>query len=323
MRYLHDVMERFGLSDSYCLFDRASREALGGISHAEALRRLRSAPLLLNVMGYLDDEELLAAAPFRVFLDIDPGFPQLWRELGLHDAFAGHDAFVTVGGNMGRAGCTVPTCGLSWITTRPPVVLEHWPVADSPPARRFTSVGAWRGPYGPIEHDGRLYGLRVHEFRRFAGLPGLVAADFELALDIDPAEERDLDLLRTHGWHLVDPASVACTPASYREYIAGSTAELMVAKGMYVESGSGWFSDRSACYLASGRPALVQDTGLAGLYPVGEGLLAFGTLDDAVAGAEEIVAHYQRHAQAARAIAEELFDSDRVLGTLLAALGVP
>jgi hypothetical protein len=322
VRYLRAVMEEFELGDSYCLLDRSRGAPVAGVSRAEALRRVGDAALLVNVMGYLDDEELLGAASLRVYLDIDPGFPQMWRELGLHDAFAGHDAFVTVGERLGQADCTVPTCGLSWIGTRQPIVLDRWPAMAENGPRRFTSIGAWRGQYGPVDYAGKTYGLRVHEFRRFFDLPAAVDAGFELALDIDAAEGRDLELLHEHGWQLVRPAAVAATPEEYRSYVAGSSAELMVAKGMYVQSRSGWFSDRSICYLASGRPVLAQDTGLEGLYPLGAGLLTFRTLEEAKAGAEEILGDYHRHARAAREIAEEMFDSDRVLSELLSRLGV-
>jgi len=273
------------------------------------------------VMGYLDDEDLLAACPRRVFLDIDPGFGQMWRALGLHDAFAGHDDHVTLGERIGSPDCSVPDCGLRWIPTRPPVVLDLWPYRR-PGGSRFTSVATWRGANAPVEYEGRTYGLRVHEFRRFAALPRLTGQPFELALSIDPGETRDLDLLAKNGWALVDPRTVAADPWGYRSYIASSKAELMVAKNMYVETRSGWFSDRSACYLASGRPVLAQDTGFAGLYPLGNGLLTFRTLEDAVAGVEEIGAAYRRHARAARELAEEELASDRVLGRLLDALAV-
>jgi hypothetical protein len=257
-----------------------------------------------------------------VFLDIDPGFGQMWRELGLADVFAGHDVHVTIGENVGRAECTVPTCGIAWLTTRQPVVLSHWPMQRSTGAR-FTSVCSWRGAYDPVELGGTRYGLRVHEFRRFAPLPRETEESFELALDIHPAETSDLQLLERTGWRLADPAAVAGDPRSYRTYVQASKAELMVAKNMYVETRSGWFSDRSICYLASGRPVVAQDTGLAGLLPAGDGLVTFTTLGEAREAVGSIGGDYARHARAARAIAEEYFDSDKVLGRLsdLAAAG--
>jgi hypothetical protein len=320
LRYLMRVMDGFGLGDDWVLlFDRA-REVVG-VDRQEATSRLRRSAFLLNVMGFLDHPELLAAARRRVFLDIDPGFGQMWREVGLQHPLGDHDDYVTIAENIGRPDCAVPTGGISWITTKQPVVLDEWTLVQRR-AERFTSVGAWRGPFEPVEYAGRTYGLRVHEFRRFLELPRRTGVTFELALDIDEAEVDDLRRLREAGWMLVDPRTVAADPWRYRDYVRSSMAELMVAKNMYVQSRSGWFSDRSICYLASGRPVLAQDTGLDSLVPTGEGLISFVTPDEAVAGVDAITGNYNRHACAARAIAEEHFASDRVLTRLLDRLGV-
>jgi hypothetical protein len=320
--WLRSVLKRYGLDGAFSLLDRDTGAAADGLPREEVLRRARASTFLLNVMGYLDDEEILAVVPRRVFLDIDPGFGQMWRELGLVDLFSGHDDFVTVGGRVGESDCAIPTAGLTWLRTRPPVVLEHWPQRRDSGSGAFTSVVSWRGPFAPIEYEGTTYGVRAHELRKFAELPRRSGRTFELALDIHPDETRDLTLLEENGWDLVDPAEVAGDPDRYRDYVSRSLAELMIAKGLYVETRSGWFSDRSACYLASGRPVLAQDTGLEGLLPVGEGLLTFRTLDEAVVGVEAICGDYERHAAGARRIAEEHFDSDKVLSRLLAALGV-
>jgi Glycosyl transferases group 1 len=253
-----------------------------------------------------------------VFLDIDPGFGQMWQALGQHAAFRGHDAYVTIAENMGKPDCAIPTCGLEWITTRQPVVLDEWP-ATPPPSPRdaaITSVATWRGAYGAIVHQDTTYGLRVHEFRRFATLPALTGNRFELALDIHAADARDIDMLSSNGWSLVEPRAVAGDPWRYRDYIHRSAAELMIAKGMYVKTGSGWFSDRSTCYLASGRPVLAQDTGLANLLPTGDGLLTFSSVEEAAEATRAVDRDYERHAQAARRVAEECFDSSRVLSDL-------
>jgi hypothetical protein len=142
-------------------------------------------------------------------------------------------------------------------------------------------------------------------------------------LNIHPADKKDFDSLRGHGWHIVDPKDVAADPSAFRRYVQTSAAEFSVAQGIYVETQSGWFSDRTVCYLASGKPVLVQDTGFSRNYPVGEGLVAFRTLDEAVAGAEQIVRDYDRHCRAARALAEGYFDSNKVLGRLLDEVGLP
>jgi hypothetical protein len=334
------VVQYAGLQDSYALL-LDDGETIG-MTRRELICAIKAAPCLIDVMGFLADDELLAAAQTRVFLDVDPGFPQLWRQLGQADLFGAHDRHVTLGANIGRPGCGIPDCGVDWIATRPPIVLDRCgaPPSSPPPrapvaavARRapisscapsmprapftFTSVGTWRGPYDPVEHDGRTLGLRVHEFRKFASLPRQVEACFRLALDIDPADHRDADLLRENGWQLQEPRTLAGTPEAYRRFIADSAAEIAIAKNMYVATDSGWFSDRSACFLASGRPVLCQDTGFGEPLPRDEGIVAFASLEQAAEGARRITGEWRAHARAAREIAAELFDSRKVLGELL------
>jgi hypothetical protein len=320
LRYFLRIAKSFGFASSFALLGGDGQTI--GLSRARVLERVRRSAALVNIMGYLADDEVLACARRRVFLDIDPGVGQMWRALGLADVFSGHDTFVTIGENIGRAGSSIPSCGLPWVTSRQPVVLDHWPLTPLQAESRFTSIATWRGTYGPIEYDGRTYGQRVHEFRRFAAVPQLTGRGFDLALDIDASEQRDLAMLRENGWTVKHPRSVVASPAAYRRFIQRSKAEFMVAKNIVVDTRSGWFSDRSICYLASGRPVLVQDTGLEELYPVGKGLLTFTTLDEAVDRVEEIEGNYDRHARAARDIAEESFDSDKVLGRLLCTTGI-
>ncbi len=317
LAYLAEEMERFGLADCWTVL--LPNGAAAGLPRAEVERRLASSDLLLNVMGYLDDEDLLAAAPLRVFLDVDPGFGQMWRELLLADLFAGHDRFVSVGLNVGRADCGVPGCGLSWIPTLPPVALDHWPVVEGGTA--FTSVASWRGPYDPVEYEGRTYGLRAHEFRRFLALPERTPAEFRIAMSIGSADVFDRRRLSASGWALLDPVAIAGDPAAYNRFIQGSGAEFTVAKGMYVDTRSGWFSDRSACYLASGKPVVAQETGFSSHLPTGEGLISFATLEEAIGAVEEAQSDLGRHGRAAREIAEEHLDATRVLGRLVDELG--
>jgi hypothetical protein len=313
-----EAMECVGLADSCALLLEEGETV--GLSRAEALRRIAAAPAILNVMGFLDDEELLGAAASRVFVDVDPGFAQVWSELGLADLLAGHDAFVSVGANIGREGCGIPTCGRDWIPIRPPVSLDRWPAVPRA-SMTFRSVGSWRGPYDPVEYGGKRLGLRAHELRRFAELPARTDVELELALDIDPSDRDDEELLRRHGWRLTDPRAAAGSLAAYREFVAAAGAEISIAKNAYVETGSGWFSDRSACFLASARPVLAQDTGLGDALPAGEGLLLFDTLEEAAEGAERIVAEWPRHSAAARELAEQAFDARKVIGGLLDELG--
>jgi hypothetical protein len=293
-----------------------------GLDRNRVRQLLDHSPLLLNVNGFISDSDLLGRVSRRVYLDIDPGFGHIWQETGLYCMFHDHDRYVTVGRNIGKPDCDIPTCGIDWLTIPPPVVLDYWPVNRTGLERNFTTVASWRSSLHPVTFNGRMYGLRSRELRKFAQLPRLTGETLEIALRIDPLEVEDRELLAQNGWILSDPNVVAADPWSYREYIQHSKAELMVAKNIYVEMHSGWFSDRSVCYLASGKPVLAQDTGLAGLYPLGEGLLSFATLDQARAGIESITSDYERHAHAARTLAEQCFDSDKVLGELLTAVGL-
>jgi hypothetical protein len=320
LAYFEEVTEQFGLSGSAALIYEDG-EKIHGLTYAELLDVAEAADLLVNITGHLTLEPLRRRLRRKAYVDLDPGFTQFWHAAG--DAGArldGHDFYFTVGENVGTPVCPIPTGGIRWCPVRQPVVLDHWPVSEE--GDRFTTVATWRGPYGPVQHGGKTFGLKVHEFRKFIELPERVPQTFEVALDIHPAEEKDLNLLRDHGWRLVDPRVTAPDPATFRRYVQGSGAEFSVAQGVYVETESGWFSDRTVRYLASGKPALVQDTGFGRNYPVGEGLLAFRTLEQAVAGVERITRDYERHCRAARALAEGYFDSEKVLGRFVEEVGV-
>jgi glycosyltransferase involved in cell wall biosynthesis len=184
----------------------------------------------------------------------------------------------------------------------------------------FTTVANWRG-YGSVVWKGRRYGQKAHSLRKLVALPERVNEGFVLALAIHPAEKEDLAILRRCGWELTDPRKVAGLPQRYADFVRGSKGELGIAKEGYVESRCGWFSDRSACYLASGRPVVAQDTGFPRHLPVGEGLIPFSSTEEAAAAIETVASDYGRHAKAARALAESFFDSKTVLGRLLEQVG--
>jgi hypothetical protein len=308
--------------------DRAALVAVGagrtlGPSFAELRRFAEEADLLLNVSGMLREEQLLDPIAVRAFLDLDPGFNQAWAASGEDIGIALHTHCVTVGQSLGRPDCPIPTCGRDWIATLPPVALDRWPVAQEAPAwEAFTSVGHWRS-YGSIEHEGVRYGQRAHSLRGLIELPRASDASFRLALGIHPDESRDLAALRANGWELLDPRQVASSPEAYADFIRGSMAELSVAKSGYVASRSGWFSDRSACYLASGRPVVAQETGFGAFLPTGEGLLAFTTTAEAADASRKVMSDPKRHGAAARVLAEEFFDARKVLPRLLERLSGP
>src|SRR5581483_5421558 len=292
-----------------------------GLPYSRLLAAARQAELLVNCSGLLRDPALVADIPLRVYLDMDPAFTQLWHAAeGIDMRFDGHNRFVTVGLAVGQPDCPVPTCGLDWITTPPPIVLDAWPVAERIHYPGLTTVANWRG-YGSVDQGGVFYGQKVHSLRPLMELPARTDVPFLLALAIHPREERDLAALRAHGWRLLDPAAVADTPARYRSFVQGSWAEFGVAKSGYVAARCGWFSDRSVCYLASGRPVLAQETGFSRFLPTGEGLLPFQTAEEVLAAIELLRHDYARHARAARALAEACFASDQVLDQLLRRLG--
>ena len=320
-RYFMDMSERFDLVDRTALVLQGSRETVG-LSYANLLKAATSADVLVNIAGMLTDDRLLESIPCRVYLDLDPAFTQLWHAVqGIDMGFQHHTDFATIGPAIGTAECEVPSCGLDWIATWQPVVLERWPVANGTHGGALTTVANWRG-YGSIEHAGVSYGQKVHAWRAFMTLPTRTNQRIVVALGIDSGDVRDLEALAANGWELVDPAHVAATPDAYQGFIQGSKAEIGIAKSGYVASRTGWVSDRSICYLASGRPVLAQETGFSRFLPTGEGLLPFETLDQALDGIARFDADYARHARAARALAETYFDSDKVLSRLLARLGL-
>jgi hypothetical protein len=314
------VTERFGLAGRAVLLQGG--DSIVGTPVEDLLAVAPDADLV-NISGHLALRRLFAAFRRRVMVDIDPGFTQFWHAEGLKGGnVEGHDAYFTIGERIGSDDCPIPTAGIEWRPVRQPVVLEDWPLAEVGEGDRFTTIATWRGPFGPVEHGGRRYGLKVHEFRKFVELPRRSPQRFEIALDYHAADEGDVDALREHGWAIADPQVVAGDPDAMRAYVQGSSAEFSAAQGMYVDTACGWFSDRSVRYLASGKPVLVQDTGFSHSLPVGEGLLAFSTIDEAVAGAAEITSRYPEHCAAARKLAEEHFGSERVLGPFCEQAGI-
>jgi hypothetical protein len=317
LEYFNRVTRMFNLQDHAALVldDGAGARGMG---IRDLLDRVEDAELLVNISGHLTWPELLRRCRRKAFVDLDPGFTQLWHASGDSGArLAGHDCYFTVGENIGTPRCSIPTAGLRWQPVRQPVVLDDWPVTATDSPDRFTTVASWRGAYGPVAHDGMTLGPKAHEFRRFAPLPLRSPQTFEIALDIHPADARDLANLIEHGWHVVDPKQSAGDPEAFRRYVQTSGAECSVAQGVYVHTQSGWFSDRTVRYLASGKPALVQDTGFSRRYLAGDGLVPFTTIDEAGQGAARIARDYEAHAKAAREIAETWFDSNIVLNEFL------
>lgn len=315
-------MQRFGLTKRCALLCDDEDRAFG-VPVSELTEVAREAEALINISGHLTARELLSGFKRKVYIDLDPGFTQIWEVTGIPGArLEGHDFFFTIGENIGQRDCLIPSAGYEWRAIRQPVVLDLWPVTKSTPHTPFRTIASWRGPYGSLEYAGRRFGLKAHEWRKFIELPRRSPHDFEIALDIHPADQKDLEALRINNWKILDPRSVAGELDAVQKFVEGSLAEFSVAQGVYVGTNSGWVSDRTVCYLASGRPALVQDTGFGRSYPSDCGLVAFRTIEDAVEGADRITTNYAAHAGAARQIAERYFDSDKVLGRLIDEIGI-
>ena len=322
LSYFKQITEQFGLAESAALvYDNGQNSY--GLTFPELIDVAAGADLLINISGHLSLKPLMSRFKRKVYVDIDPGFTQFWHaDENINFQVSDHDFYYTIGENIGDDDCLIPTGGIEWKRTRPPVVLDLWQPVKSEENACFTTIANWRGPFGSIVYNGKTFGLKVHEFRKFIELPKQSDQQFEIALNIHPAEVEDLDQLRRHDWHIVAPQKVAGDPSSFRNYVQTSKAEFSVAQGVYVDTNSGWFSDRTVDYLASGKPVLVQDTGFSRNYPVGKGLVSFRTLEEALAGARQITEDYEMHCQAARNLAEEYFDSDKVLSCLLDEIGI-
>jgi hypothetical protein len=308
--YFLSAMERFGLLDRACqLYDGGERTA--GLGLRELTEELAGADLLINISGHVKTDFVLGAARRRVYFDQDPVFTQLWiAEYGAELNFGPDDVLLTVGLNIGTPHSPVPDCGLRWHHCLPAVMLEHWPADFDAECARITTIASW-GSYSALQYQGSWYGSKREEFRRFADLPRLVDQELEIALKSPPGDP-DAALLESRGWNLVDAGRID-TLAKYQEYVAGSRAEIGIAKEAYVKGNSGWFSDRAAHYLASGKPVLAQSTGIERCLPTGSGLLTFATPAEAAAAIEEVNRDYRGHCRAAREFAAEFLDYRKVL----------
>lgn len=324
--YFRQVTAQFGLAHAAALID-VDGERIYGLERAELFERAGAAELLVNISGHLTWQPLLRCLRRKAYVDIDPGYTQFWHaDRALSFRMKGHDFYFTIGENIGRRDCPIPSGGIDWQPVRQPVVLEQWPVATNGNAGRFTTVASWRGAFGPVQVQSdegeKVYGVKAHAFRRFVELPQRAPQQFEIALNIHPADTKDRALLQEHGWQIVDPLAVAADPHAFRQYIQKAGAEFSAAQAIYTDTNCGWFSDRTTRYLASGKPALVQETGFSRHLPAGEGLLSFSTMQEAVEGVARIQREYEAHCRAARELAERYFDSRRVLGRFLDQAGV-
>ena len=308
-----------------------------GVPEAEARRIFRTADLLLN-FNHRVEQEFLARFRRTALVDIDPGLLQFWIGAG-QLRVAAHDVYFTTGETVGTPGALFPDCGIPWIHIRPPVCLEEWPYACDPGSTTFTTVSSWWGDEWITDRKGICYenNKRV-TFLDFVALPQMTSARLELALYLGDHPENVHDrpappgfapshpfmtdaqhrcLLESRGWHIRHAADAAGTPELYRAYIQRSRGEFSCAKPSCMKFQNAWVSDRTLCYLASGKPAVVQHTGPSAFLPSGEGMFRFSTLEEAAQALASIDACYERHSRAAREIAESLFDGKQIVEAIL------
>ena len=325
VRHLASCLERIGLSEQWAMRFMGREDTCWGLP-AKALNELyRSCDVLLNISGATDLCDWHLEAPFRVYVETDPVISEL--QLANDDehtrvAFANHHTIVTYGENFGAPDCGVPLNGIKYGKTRQPIDLDLWPMAYDPTAPYFTTIGNYRHAGNEVTYKGETYRWSKHyEWEKFIDLPQRSPRPFELAMMVQDPE--DAKLLETHGWKVVSPFDMSLDIfGTYPAYIRQSRAEFTVAKDQNIRLRSGWFSERDACYLASGKPVVAQDTGFGNIIPTGEGLFAFATMAEALAAIETINADYQRHCKAARALAEEYFATQTVAARLLTDLGL-
>jgi hypothetical protein len=319
--------EAFGIADRVVLLHLPDSERDGpqgrveyhGLDEAAFAARRRDA-LLLNVADSVTAPQRAGFAR-TALIDVDPGTFQLWaREWDL--GVGGHDAHLTIGMNLGEPDSPIPLDGVAWARVRPTVHLASWPTQPAPPpGARYTTVTQWWNNHYAFL-DGDTYDCNKRSgFLPLMPLPGRAGIELEIAANLHADETEDRALLAQHGWRLVDPDVVTGSAQEFRRYVQRSRGEVSASKPAYVKARAGWISDRSVCYLASGRPCVVEATGAGGHLPASPGLRFFSTLDEAVDAVRSVEADYAGASRGARALAEDVFSTRVVLPLVLAAAG--
>jgi hypothetical protein len=314
LRFAAAAFERLGLGGCWAYHDTHTGRWRGPL--AEEIETLcAGADLLLNLSGVNPISPWLEQISARALIDTDPAFTQVRyaTDAAARSEAERHTSFFTFGENVGRPGCLVPDDGLCWQPTRQPIVLDAWPVTAGRRDAPFTTVMQWDS-YPAVEYDGVSYGVKAESFREYLDLPSHTSEVLELALGSASAPR---DELANQGWQVRHPYEPTRDPWTYQSYIHASKGEFGVAKHGYVVSHSGWFSERTAGYLASGRPAIVQDTGFSDWLAADAGVLPFSSPDGAARALAAVDRDYERHCRAARVVAERYFDADAVLRSLI------
>ncbi len=324
LRLLSSALERFGFADRWAFLDPDRGEYLG-MGRERCHRLLAEADAVINLCAATRPREEHLRTRCLVYLETDPGVFQAHyaaRDPEMMRLAEAHDLFFTYAANIGQRDCVLPTGGIDWHPTRPPVLLDEWPAQAAPPvAAPFTTVGTWRNKGNDVEIGGRTYYWSKHlNFVKMLDVPRRAGQAVELATDLSSGPDYQRALAGGFSFRPVVPMSLALD--AYRSYISSSRGEFTPAKDLYVSTRSGWFSDRSVCYLAAGRPVVTQHTGFEKFIPTGAGLLGF---DDAASAAEAlraVNADYGRHARVAREIAREYFDATRLLDEMAEIIGL-
>jgi len=324
--YLGRVMEKFGMGDRWIYRNGADETYHGVANAAEAEKIIASADVLANVSGACWLRPETAAIPLKLFLDGDPMFTQIGLATDPESEYAkrvaSHERHFSFGLNIGQEDCEVPTAGLHWRPTVQPIALDYWNPASPAPTMPHIADGAWTtvmnwASYAPKDFQGKKYGQKDIEFERFLDLPQISDEKFVLAMGQGVGNKRPTEMLESKGWNIIEPDTYLPDYTTYHEFLSRSKGEWSIAKNGYVTSHSGWFSCRSACYLAAGKPVVVQDTGWSDHLPSGDGAIAFSTPEEAAKALDLINKNYNHHSAAARAYAETHFDAARVCEDLI------
>jgi hypothetical protein len=318
------ALEAHGFADRWAFRGRYPGGRCYGLEEERLDRLYREADAMLNVTAAQELRDEHMACPLRVYVESDPFRAQVLADSGDEQTrafLAGHHVHFSFGENIGAPDCTVPTVGIRWRPTRQPVVLDLWAAPPPPGPPRFTTITTWHNKGKDVPYRGdTYYWTKDREFERFLDLPRRRATAFELAIGRDEVATRAM--LEERGWRTADSGAVSADAGAYRRYIQSSSAEFTVARDQYVRPRTGWFSDRSACYLAAGRPVVTEETGFSKVLPTGKGLFGFSTVEEADEAVGAVEADYEAHARAARDVAAEHFAAEKVLGRLLEQAGL-
>lgn len=317
------VLEAHGFAGRWAFRGNYPGGRCYGMTEEQLLRLYREADALLNVTGAQEIRAEHLACPRRVYVESDPFAAQVKAaqgDEGVLAALAAHDTHFSFGENLGAPDCDVPAGPFRWLPTRQPVILDLWDNRDSPAGTAYTTITTWHNKGKDIAYRGETYyWTKDREFLKFLDLPRRQRVSFELAAGVsDDVRRRLLE----HGWRLVHSVDISRDVGLYRDYIQRSRGEFTVARDQYVRPNTGWFSDRSACYLAAGRPVITQETGFSKFLPTGKGLFAFRSMDDILAAVDRIESDYQGNCRAAREIAAEYFAAEKVVGSLMERAGL-